>query len=271
MHDLPNRSLAVQRSALQSGALIPLKTELISGADERFQLRRLISATPKHLTKAGPKPNPFRPWDPRLEVACQPEHVVLLNKYPVQAGHLLLITKQWQAQADWLQATDWQALSAVWKQQAGFWFFNSSAAAGASQPHRHLQLLPRDVGQPPCPLDAEFEALAQGGSPRWAWQHAVAARQLKPACNAEDLLACYQELAAALGIGTATSDQRPKHPYNLLLCNKWMVMVRRRKESHAGFSVNALGFAGYMLATEASDMSWLANCGGDTLLDQVSF
>ena len=72
MHDLPNRSLAVQRSALQSGALIPLKTELISGADERFQLRRLISATPKHLTKAGPKPNPFRPWDPRLEVACQP-------------------------------------------------------------------------------------------------------------------------------------------------------------------------------------------------------
>ncbi|HCV57901.1 MAG TPA: ATP adenylyltransferase, partial [Synechococcales bacterium UBA12195] len=85
MHDLPNRSLAVQRSALQSGALIPLKTELISGADERFQLRRLISATPKHLTKAGPKPNPFRPWDPRLEVACQPEHVVLLNKYPVQA------------------------------------------------------------------------------------------------------------------------------------------------------------------------------------------
>ena len=133
-----------------------------------------------------------------------------------------------------------------------------------------MQLLPRGEGQPPCPLDAEFEALAQGGSPRWAWQHAVAARQLKPACNAEDLLVCYQELAAALDIGTATRDQRPKHPYNLLLCNKWMVMVRRRKESHAGFSVNALGFAGYMLATEVADMSWLANCGGDALLDQVS-
>ena len=103
MHELPNRSLAVQRSALQSGALIPLKTELMSGPDERFQLRRLVSATPKHLAKAGPKPNPFRPWDQRLEVASLPEHVVLLNKYPVQAGHLLLITKHWQAQADWLQ------------------------------------------------------------------------------------------------------------------------------------------------------------------------
>ena len=92
MHELPNRSLAVQRSALQSGALIPLKTELMSGPDERFQLRRLVSATPKHLAKAGPKPNPFRPWDQRLEVASLAEHVVLLNKYPVQAGHLLLIT-----------------------------------------------------------------------------------------------------------------------------------------------------------------------------------
>ena len=143
MHELPNQSLAVQRSALQSGALIPLKTELMSGPDERFQLRRLVSATPKHLAKAGPKPNPFRPWDQRLEVASLAEHVVLLNKYPVQAGHLLLITKHWQAQADWLQPSDWQALTAVWTEQPGFWFFNSSAAAGASQPHRHLQLLPR--------------------------------------------------------------------------------------------------------------------------------
>ena len=176
MHELPNRSLAVQRSALQSGALIPLKTELMSGPDERFQLRRLVSATPKHLAKAGPKPNPFRPWDQRLEVASLPEHVVLLNKYPVQAGHLLLITKHWQAQADWLQPSDWQALTAVWTEQPGFWFFNSSAAAGASQPHRHLQLLPRDADQLPCPLDEEFEALAEGQTPTQTWQKSVAAR-----------------------------------------------------------------------------------------------
>ena len=269
MHELPNRSLAVQRSALQSGALIPLKTELISGPDDRFQLRRLISATPKHLAKAGPKPNPFRPWDQRLEVASLPEHVVLLNKYPVQAGHLLLISKHWQAQADWLQPSDWQALTEVWAQQPGLWFFNSSAAAGASQPHRHLQLLPRVADQLPCPLDAEFEALAQGQSPAQTWQQSVAARELTSG-SAEELQACYQGLAAELEIGSAISHQRPLHPYNLLLCNKWMVMVRRLKESHAGFSVNALGFAGYMLATEESDMNWLTSAGGDALLNQVS-
>ena len=257
MHELPNRSLAVQRSALQSGALIPLKTELISGPDERFQLRRLVSATPKHLAKAGPKPNPFRPWDQRLEVASLPEHVVLLNNYPVQAGHLLVITKHWQA------------LTAVWTEQPGFWFFNSSAAAGASQPHRHLQLLPRAADQPPCPLDAEIEALAKGQTPTQTWQKSVAARALKSS-SADELQACYRELATALEIGSATTEHLPQHPYNLLLCKKWMVMVRRQKESHAGFSVNALGFAGYMLATDESDMSWLTSAGGDALLDQVS-
>ena len=269
MHELPNQSLAVQRSALQSGALIPLKTELMSGPDERFQLRRLVSATPKHLAKAGPKPNPFRPWDQRLEVASLAEHVVLLNKYPVQAGHLLLITKHWQAQADWLQPSDWQALTAVWTEQPGFWFFNSSAAAGASQPHRHLQLLPRETDQLTCPLDAEFVALAEGQTPTQTWQKSVAARALNGS-SAEELQACYRELATALEIGSATSDHHPQHPYNLLLCKKWMVMVRRKKESHAGFSVNALGFAGYMLATDESDMSWLTSAGGDALLNQVS-
>ena len=77
-------------------------------------------------------------------------------------------------------------------------------------------------------------------------------------------------MATALEIGSATNDHHPQHPYNLLLCKKWMVMVRRKKESHAGFSVNALGFGGYMLATDESDMNWLTSAGGDALLDQVS-
>jgi ATP adenylyltransferase len=62
----------------------------------------------------------------------------------------------------------------------------------------------------------------------------------------------------------------PVHPYNLLLTEHWMVMVRRRIESHAGFSVNALGFAGYLLATKNSNLDWLRTSGGDALLDLVS-
>ena len=118
-------------------------------------------------------------------------------------------------------------------------------------------------------MDAEFEALAKGQTPTQIWQKSVAARALKSS-SADELQACYRELATALEIGSAPSDHLPQHPYNLLLCKKWMVMVRRQKESHAGFSVNALGFAGYMLATDESDMSWLTSAGGDALLNQVS-
>ena len=79
------------------GALVPLATEQLHLPDlDPFVLRRLLSATPRHLKAGGPKPNPFLPWDPALEVARLGEsHLLLLNKYPVQPGHLLLITQTW--------------------------------------------------------------------------------------------------------------------------------------------------------------------------------
>jgi ATP adenylyltransferase len=65
------RALLCTERALQSGALVPLATTLenLPGEDATtFELRHLAGATPKHLREAGPKPNPFRPWDQRLEV-----------------------------------------------------------------------------------------------------------------------------------------------------------------------------------------------------------
>lgn len=147
---------ALRRSdeALACGALVPLTTELLELPEfAPFVLRRLVSATPRHLKAGGPKPNPFLPWEEALEVARLGEsHLLLLNKYPVQPGHLLLITQQWQPQAGWLDQRDWAAVSTVSADTGGLWFFNSCATAGASQPHRHLQLLPRSVGEVSCPL-----------------------------------------------------------------------------------------------------------------------
>jgi hypothetical protein len=136
--------LQCSERARAEGALVPLATDVLSlPAAEPFLVRRLLSATPKHLRASGPRPNPFLPWDARLEV-CRlgSSHVVLLNKYPVQPGHLLLITQHWQPQSGWLLASDWRAVAEMDRDTGGLWFFNSCAAAGASQPHRHLQLLP---------------------------------------------------------------------------------------------------------------------------------
>ena len=271
-------ALARSASALESGALVPLATELVSpGAWEPFVVRRLVSATPKHLRSSGPRPNPFLPWDPRLEVSRLGErHLLLLNKFPVQQGHVLLITQQWQPQAGWLDSHDWAAVEQVGGDTGGLWFFNSCAAAGASQPHRHLQLLPRQAGEVSCPLAAALLAQLQGSQGPWPWRYRLSRR--RPAGSAAgpagaapaDLPQLYREHAAALGLGCPSQDPAPRHPYNLLFDDDWFLTIRRHQEHWAGFSVNALGFAGCLLLTEHSDLAWLERHGPLALLQAVA-
>jgi ATP adenylyltransferase len=271
----------LQRSdqARANQALVPLATDLLALPDaEPFVVRRLLSATPKHLRASGPRPNPFLPWDPRLEVARLGEsHVVLLNKYPVQPGHLLLITQHWQPQSGWLQASDWRAVADMDSDTGGLWFFNSSAAAGASQPHRHLQLLPRPAAASSCPLaDLILQQLDQP-QPSWPWHYAISRRQPQldeqgatPNQRARELEQHYRNHARLLELGDPRHDPQPRHPYNLLFTDHWFMSVRRQREHCAGFSVNALGFAGYLLATQGSDLDWLQQQGPWQLLRSVA-
>ena len=79
----------------------------------------------------------------------------------------------------------------------------------------------------------------------------------------------YRSLAARLGLGARSTQQPPAVPYNLLLTQSWMALIRRSQDQIRGFSVNALGFAGYLLATQRSDLAWLQSHGGEQLLRQV--
>ena len=268
-------ALGIQQSqrARLSGALVPLATEVVQASGlEPFVLRRLLSATPKHLRRAGPKPNPFLPWERDLEVErLGSTHLLLLNKYPVQEGHLLLITQQWKPQAGWLERLDWQALALVDQDSPGLWFFNSCAAAGASQPHRHLQLLPREPGCSSCPLHAAIEAQLAGLEPAWPWRYRLSPRRADdPAEAATELEGLYRQHLTELGLGTPEQDPAPRRPYNLLIAPQWMLTVERVQEHWAGFSINALGFAGYLLITEGSDTGWLHGQGPWALLRAVA-
>lgn len=273
---------ALERSsqALDLGALVPLSTEPLDVPQlTPFSLRRLLSRTPRHLRGGGPKPNPFLPWEPQLEVRrLADQHVVLLNKYPVQPGHVLLITQQWHPQSGWLRPLDWTAVAHVAADTAGLWFFNSCAAAGASQPHRHLQLLPRRRGEVSCPMAPllleQLDGPAGVNRP-WPWRYALSRREQghQSACegaSADELQRLYHAHAALLELGDPQHDPQPRHPYNLLFDEHWFLTVRREREHCAGFSLNALGFAGYLLVTERSDLAWLLDHGPWELLRQVS-
>lgn len=274
---MPVRAEAYWRAALLrsaeaqgSGALVPLRTQRVDNVElAPFVLRRLLSRTPRHLRAGGPKPNPFLPWEPELEVArLGADHVLLLNKFPVQPGHLLVITRSWQPQAGWLTGGDWQAVAQLAADCGGLWFFNSCAAAGASQPHRHLQLLPRASGEPSCPLAPLLRAQLNGSEPGWPWAYALSRR--RDPLDPQELDLLYRRHARLLDLGDPHQDPQPLRPYNLLFDDDWLLTVRRRQEHIAGFSLNALAFAGYLLATEHSQHAWLVQHGPWALLQAAA-
>ena len=273
--ELLQKAIEVTVAATSSGALVPLDTSLthlMGDGGCRFELRHLLSATPKHLRASGPKPNPFLPWDHRLEVDRIGEsHVVILNKYPVQTTHMLLITQDWQPQTGWLSIEDWRSLARVDAMTTGLWFFNSGPDAGASQPHRHLQLLPRGAEEPICARQDWFKRCEEAtfGPSDDPLLSSCRVASITSSLTGETLHETYLTLADDLGLGRPSSDERPRGAYNLLLTRQWMAIVRRSTEGIRGFSVNALGFAGSLLSTEASDREWIQRSGPEALLRAV--
>jgi ATP adenylyltransferase len=100
------------------------------------------------------------------------------------------------------------------------------------------------------------------------WIYAIS-RRTDPD-NQGDLAQLYSDQLQQLGLGRSNEDQQPLHPYNLLFNDRWFITIRREKEHCAGFSLNALGFAGYLLATDNSDLDWLEQHGPLELLKQVA-
>jgi len=270
--------LALQRSqeALENGALRPLSTDIETWAgsgDGGFEIRHLVGAPPRHLRAAGPKPNPFRPWDQRLELTrVGREHVLILNKYPVQLGHMLLISQSWQPQMGWLSLMDWTAVCQVNQDTGGLWFFNSGPHAGASQPHRHLQLLPRKQGDRLCPRDAWFQQHlldATSSRPMDSLERSISIKPLPLTWSGSVLLEVYLDLCQHSGLGSPQRNEKPLAPYNLLISAGWMALIKRSCDEVHGYSVNALGFAGYLLSTERSNRTWLEAHGPEALLKKV--
>jgi ATP adenylyltransferase len=117
-------------------------------------------------------------------------------------------------------------------------------------------------------LEPWFHNELNGEKEAMPWLHAIS-RRTDPS-NHGDLPRLYDQQLEQLGIGRANQDQKPLHPYNLLFNDEWFITIRRKKEHCAGFSLNALGFAGYLLATDHSQLDWLGLHGPVELLKQVA-
>ena len=270
-----SKALEINRKAINSGAVIPLITKKYNFSEEYcdFELRFLKSPIPKYLIEYGPKRNPFIPWDSRLEIeSINDKHTLILNKYPVQIGHMLLITNSWHPQNGWLTLDDFNAILSVDNDTTGLWFFNSSKEAGASQPHRHFQLLPRHICENICPRYQWFCTLLNNkNNINSLISHSISIkrRNKNNNTNSNDLFNSYKSMIEEMNLGKIGINDIPLKPYNLLITSEWIALITRKTDRSNGFSINALGFAGYFLGTKNSDIDTLIKFGPERILKDV--
>ncbi len=280
------------RSALASGALqsIPTHYEWLEDGGIQFLVRvvdniqRKVAA--RHAqTQKGPDFNPFLPYEEDLFVAdLSPTHLCLLNKFNVVEHHLLIITRHFESQETLLTRSDFVALWTVLQQIDGFAFFNGGALAGASQPHKHLQVIPLPMvpndPQPHARLPIEpliQSALRQGRNcvPELPFQHAIAPLQLLPETDrgqaVQQLQTAYHDLlqACGLAIGDGMTATPASGAYNLLATRDWLFLVPRRRDGIGKIGINSLGFAGALLVKNATQLAHLRSQQPLEILAQV--
>ena len=252
-------------------SLYPLDTIVITrdlNSQNDFIIRKLDTSKFNKNILFGPTINPFSPWEKILEIEKIGEtHQLILNKYPVQKGHILLITNTWKPQNGWLDINDWIAIQNVNKDTSGLWFFNSSPIAGASQPHRHFQLLRRSKDESSCPREKWFLNLKVNKNENSKLMQSTIVSKFNFLESSSNIYNLYLKLSNKLGLGDPNNDEKPRKPHNILITNNWIAIIKRNKDNLHGFSINALGFAGYLLVTDKSNIDYLVKFGPEKLLE----
>jgi len=273
------------RDALRDGALQTISTRA-SYIEERgveFVVRVSDNLLRKRHARGGyGRPhgeNPFLPPDTELTVgSLPPRHLAVLNKFNVLDDHVLVITRDFVHQEAPLDAADFSAAAVGLGDGRRLAFYNAGRTAGASQPHRHFQLVPLPLGRSEDIPTAVLLADAADGIDTAAGlplRHAFFRLSADPgdsdAFGRECVLA-YREALAGLGLSAATD--RPEGtrlpPYNLLLTRDWMLLVPRARERCARISVNSLGYAGSLFVSTQDKLDRVRAIGPMTLLEKVS-
>lgn len=269
--------------ALRVGALEVIETdsEAVEDSGVTFQVRVAHDLRRKRRAAARPTAgrNPFLPYDQELFVTrLGSSHVCLLNKFPVFDAHALIVTREFEPQESLLTRSDLGALRDCLTRADGLCFYNAGAVAGASQPHKHLQLVPVPLGAAGrVPIEALLPLGDLASRPAEArecpdlpFRHALIRVDDciagSPRGGVGELHARYTELLAATGCDAPTLPA-----YNLLVTRAWALLVPRRCESSLGIEVNSLGLAGALFAIDAEQLQALKARGPMQLLRDVTF
>jgi ATP adenylyltransferase len=274
--------------ALKTGALLPIPTgyEFVEDGGVRFFVRVLTNLSRKDEEKKKRKQedapvNPFLPFDKDLFVADITEtHVAVLNKYNVVEHHLLIITREFEDQETLLTLADFEALWACLQEYDCLGFYNGGEAAGASQRHKHLQVVPLPLAPegPAVPVEPLLAGFRQTDGlrtiPGLPFLHVFvrlgAAGPVRTA--AEETFFLYRDMLRYVGMNGPSGDgpEKQSGPYCLLVTRRWMLLVPRSVEFFEGISINSLGYAGALLVRDRQQMETLKMRGPMEALRSVA-
>ena len=198
----------------------------------------------------APKPrNPFLPFDQNLLVSeLNSDYVLIFNKFCVVPEHLLIITRDFVEQCSEYAKEDFYVVNQVLdnlREMKPLAFYNSGPDAGASQAHRHFQVIPTEI----IPIEEHINSVDKFNEPFMIPLYSSFIHGCIRRPKSSDILSniwyfeAYQKLKSfCLG----------KSAYNLLWTQDWMLLVPRRKEftDDNMNSMNAMAFAGYFLVMD---------------------
>lgn len=275
--------------ARECGALKSIETEyhLIQQQDISFIVRTLANITRKEEAskkqhqqenKTGKRIDPFLPYEEDLFVGdLSPSHICLLNKFNVVDNHLLIVTRDFEEQTDLLNLQDFEALCHCLQEIDGLAFFNGGKTAGASQRHKHLQLLPLPfLPDVVIPIESAIANItfknSLGKLDSFPFRHGVAAWDLSESveASAEVMLQKYHALLKYVGFEVDRQTKKQPGSYNFLATREWMAIVPRSRESFENISINSLGFAGSLFVRDAKALKTLQKLTPLKLLTEVA-
>ena len=287
MNDSPRTSSSIgfwaavvarAEAALAAGAMHDFECELtfLEDAGVDFVVRR-ATKFPRGETAAGrgrdaPKlaDNPFLDPEPHLVVGpIGDAHLAMLNKFSVLREHLLLVTRHFIDQRTLLAERDFAALAECMREAEVLAFYNGGPEAGASQPHKHVQV----VTLPLSPRrSVPMSALLEREPPTLPFRHAFTRLAEGDAARPEAMLARYRKLLELAGIEAVRRDghEWQSRPYSLLVTHEWMLVVPRSRDRFEGLSINTLAFAGSFFVRDPAQLDAIARARPMRVLERVA-
>jgi ATP adenylyltransferase len=279
-------------NALQSGALLPVPTDytFLDDSGMRFFVRVLAGLRHKDEAKkkqeaeaaAGRNANPFLHPEKELRVAdISDTHLAILNKFNVVEHHLLIITRLFEDQDMLLTLRDFEALWTCMAEYNGLAFYNGGAAAGASQQHKHLQMVPLPLSPegPSIPIAPLLTPPVGHGLQTIAgfpFQHAFARLDPDIVHSPLDAAKATFELYAAMLRSLNMQPPQPhgltpqSMPYCFIVTRGWLLLVPRTTEFFENISLNSLAFVGSLFVRNSQQLDRLRSFGPMKALAHVA-